>query len=97
MDGVRLEHALQHIRGEIEKVGAAANEVYSAVALTEKLKGDLVSFQNYPAHYLLLQAVLQTGSSSEKDLAKAQEKYRFPEGWRGGLQHLISTGILEGT
>ncbi len=43
--GSVLSMLFSEIRGEIEKVGAAANEVYSAVALTEKLKGDLVSFK----------------------------------------------------
>lgn len=95
IDESRLQSALQIIRGDIEKVAATASQAYEAMALPEDLKAGLVRFRNYPAHYLVLQAIADSGASTNAELAKQQSRFRFPKGWEGGLQNLVQAGILE--
>ncbi|WP_336993054.1 hypothetical protein [Bacillus toyonensis] len=57
----------------------------------------LVKFDNYPAFYVLLNAIYHENSTNFLDLQKNQKEYGFPPSFRGGIRRLLDTEILTGT
>ncbi|MBC7876373.1 MAG: hypothetical protein H7Y59_04305 [Anaerolineales bacterium] len=90
-DPTSVETGLESIRINIREFSGIVKE---GITVIDSLK----TFMKYPAHYLLLRAIVKSGAKSETELKKVLGKYRVPNGWnKKGISHLLENGLLTGT
>lgn len=58
---------------------------------------NLIKFNDFPAFYVLLNAIYQENITNTSDLEHVQRKYGFPSRFEGGVSRLIEEKILIGT
>ena len=92
-----LHSAIESIKKDISRLSDAAPEISEAVNGPDKLRTALNDFRRWPAHYVVLEAILDSGAEGEKDFRDIAEDYNVPAGWERGISKLIAAGILEGT
>lgn len=92
-----LQSAVEAIKNDISSLNDAAPAISSAIKLPNALKKTLVEYQEFPAHYVLLQAIVSSNAKSIEELEKIEKKYSFPKGWEEGIENLIGDKILKET
>ena len=92
-----LEAAIHTIEKKIGSVSEAAAQVSSQLNLPDDLSGLLRRWVRYPAHYVLLAAIVRKGAHSLADLEGAKRQYNLPSNFSDGVDNLIRAGILIGT
>lgn len=95
-DPKQTEDAIDTIRREISRLSTTAQEVSSEALLPIAIRDRLRGYLDYPAHYILLAAIMRSGAKSLSDLETIQEQYHLPEGYDGGVRNLIDDRLLEG-
>ncbi|ORE85952.1 hypothetical protein ATO7_11683 [Oceanococcus atlanticus] len=92
-----IAEAISSIREQVSRLGDAAREASSEAILPIAIGSRLKEFLDFPAHFLLLQAIVETGASSTEELDKLQEKYHLPTGFEDGVENLLKEGLLVGS
>jgi hypothetical protein len=94
----RLEQAVASIRNDIKRLtDAAAARITVPVELPEKIAVAFNEWRDFPAHFLVLFAILREGATSVGRLRKVADRYGIPEPFDGGVENLLKAGVLEGT
>ena len=87
-DPQSVEAGIETIRSDIRKFSEGVQE---GTSVREALR----RFQALPAHYVLLAAITRSQAKSIGDIEKAVQKYHVPnDGWEGGLDNLIESGLV---
>lgn len=89
------------VRADISKSIENAEIDYISIKqkleLPNNIKYALESFKAFPAHYILLRAILLSNSKSVSELEKYVDEYSIPIGWESGpIDSFITKGLLEG-
>lgn len=92
-----LRSAIESIKKDISRLSEAAPEISEAVNAPEKLRAALNSFRKWPAHYVVLAAILDSGARGDREFRDIAEEYYVPAGWESGIGKLIASGVLEGS
>lgn len=96
-DPKRLEEALASVREGISRLAdAAASRAASPVTLPKEVAETLKEWRSYPAHFVLLNAIVTEGCRSSEDVEKVSERYGVPTPFDPGLENLLARGILVG-
>lgn len=86
---------LEVITKDMEKVTSESiNEFKKEFFDINKMR-DL--FVNFPAHYVLLFAIIKSKSKNIRDLKRFSDNFFIPIGWEEGVNHFIQMKILLGT
>jgi hypothetical protein len=97
-DSEAVKTALDSIREDISSLAnRAATTASSSTILPEDLKQKLMKWQEFPAHYLLLAAIIKENARTEKELLPHVKKYAIPQPMNEGFHNLLESGILEGS
>jgi hypothetical protein len=86
------------IRDDLKRLtDAAAVRVAVPVELPEKIATTFHEWRDFPAHFLILRAILREGATSLDVLRQVADRYGIPEPFDGGVENLLKKGVLEGT
>ena len=75
---------------------SVASAVSSSTTIPEELRLTLLKWQNYPAHYLILAAIVG-GANSLQDVESVSSSFGIPEQIDMGLDNILSSGLLTGS
>lgn len=96
VDPQQTQEAIDAIKQDISRLSATAREASTEAVLPIAIRDRLERFKDYPAHYVVIAAILQTGATSLADLEAVRDKFHLPESLDEGVEHLINDHILEG-
>jgi len=93
-----LAETVTVIRDDLKRLtDAAAVRVAVPVELPEKIAMTFDKWRDFPAHFLVLRAILREGAVSLDMLRTVAERYGIPEPFDSGVENLLQKGVLEGT
>lgn len=91
-DTEELNKKIEKIRESINEI---TNESIRKVFLPIELKNTLLEWKQFPAYYLLINAILKTGANTIKSIEEASKKYFIPGKWEEvALPELEEKGII---
>jgi hypothetical protein len=93
-DPTSLNRAIEEIRADIRRLSEVAPTLSASLSLPPTAEAALRRFQQFPAHYVVLAAIVRSGAKSEDELRAVAEEYNIPEGWEEGVQNLAEQGLL---
>jgi len=92
-DTEELNKKIKKIRESINEI---TNESILKVFLPIRLKNTLLQWKQFPAFYLLINAILKTGANTVKSIEEASKKYYIPDNWEEiALPELEEKGIIK--
>ncbi|TIH07184.1 hypothetical protein [Pseudomonas leptonychotis] len=89
-----IKEILSTIRAETDKLKSGTITAAKNFAIPAKLKSQLKSFIDYPANYLLIEAIAKEKITTADSLAEVTEKYGIPDGWEEAIGNLAENGIV---
>lgn len=92
-----VKESIEEIQNIIETLtNKTISEVSDSVKLPKELKLKLKSLIDYPAHYLLLTAIINEDISNIEEVKKISNKYGIPKNSKNGIKNLLEEDILTG-
>lgn len=89
-----VKEILSEIRTETKKLKSHTINTARSLALPGNLRNQLKSFIEYPANYLLIEAITKENVHSLEELQAVTEKYGIPEGWEDAIDNLAEREII---
>jgi hypothetical protein len=83
--------------GTADNKRSRANLSVNEIAATSALNSTLMQLQKTPAYYVILAVIIKENINSLHVLEGVRKKYNLPYGWESGIEHLLKTGIINGT
>ncbi|UDL06511.1 hypothetical protein [Marinobacter sp. CA1] len=96
LDNQDREAIISSIKNELTEFRTTAREASVKALLPIKLKRKLESFLDFPAHYVVLAAIIKSGANTLEALEKSKEFFHFPEEADSGIENLLEAGLLTG-
>lgn len=96
-DSEEVKQALLDIRSELGKYSNTVAKVSTDLALPSRVRNGLISLKEFPAHYVIVAAIVRSSVESLEGLSAVASEYNLPEGFEGGLDNLIREGVVSGS
>lgn len=93
-----LQDALASIRHDISQLTeAAASTASSPITLPDPVVLAFRGWQEFPAHFPILAAIIKENAHSQSELEQLQDKYHFPGNFERGTENLLEAGVIHGS
>ena len=96
-NNAELQRVVSAIKNDISTISEAAPTISSELTLPTSIKESLKNYLEFPAHYVVLAAIIKSNTRNFKGLSAVAEEFSLPGSWESGVNNLISQDILEGT
>lgn len=94
---VAIEKAIRDIKNEIQTISKTVVDVSSSFKLPKALRGKMLKWKEYPAHYVVLACIIKENVTSLEELENYKSDYHLPGNYETGLQNLIDSEIIDGS
>lgn len=92
-----LQQVVNAIKSDIGTISEAAPTISSELTLPTSTKNALKYYLDFPAHYVVLAAIVKNNANSFGDVSEVAEEFALPGSWESGINNLIDRDILEET
>lgn len=93
---VDVNTILDVVRKDIGALSESKDSISSIYSPPKFLQNALRHYKKFPAHFVLLYAILTTNSNSIDELLNLPEEYGLPDEIESGIVNLLGDGILVG-
>jgi hypothetical protein len=92
-----LQGTLDLLRTEIRGL---TEQAVTTISASTKLPSEVIraleKCKEYPAHYILLMAIIKEGLTSVEQMESLVDKYHFLKNWERGVLNLLKSNIIQG-
>lgn len=92
----KIDAAVTSIKDDIGKLADSFQDISSDSQRSPELTRMLRKLLPNPAHFLVLNALIESGATSSSDLEPVASDFNLPPEWTSGIANLIKDGLVMG-
>lgn len=97
LDNPKLEEEIRKIKNQLkDSTDENIREFISEFRIDVNLKDKLIEYRNYPAYFVLIEAIVGSKATTINDLREYSKKRYLAEGWEDAIESLFRNSILIG-
>lgn len=96
-DTSELRTVIESIKGDINSLVNTAKIATNPTEIPHRLKKIMKDWIDFPALIILIELIIENYVKTEDGVRQYAPKYNLPNGWEGGVDGLIESGVLRGT
>ena len=89
-----VREILLTVKEQTEKLKEGTINAAKRYFIPNQIKEELKSFSEYPAHYLVIEAIAKEGITSREKFSAIVEKYKIPSGWDTAINNLAEKEVI---
>lgn len=90
-----VKEILLTVKEQTEKLKEGTISAARKYFIPTQIEEELKSFSEYPAHYLVLEAIEKEKVTTRKAFSEIAEAYKIPTGWNTAINNLADKEIIQ--